>query len=389
MIFIIIIILILIIIFAIFLKRFIYDLAISKGDSEDLEAKKISNLIAVLFGSGSIVILALLGFDYYAHSLATKKPGTHLVNHEEFLRQIGGFLGTFGDFFGGILNPILTFCTLIALGVTILLQRIQLRDARKDVKENRQRLYLQTFETTFFNLLNLHAENVKNLSFDPNVFTNRAQLLRMAKLAGSPPPPARPEVFGRSVFSELLKVTEEYSSSCFTQLGLYRWLQKYHNNVLGHYFRHLYQILKLVDKMQIEGTQEARDKIRKGYTNFLRAQLSSHELAVLFLNCTFKTVDDGKFRDLLIWYKLFEHLPIAINEEGKITSPGISEDEQWIFYEYFDIAAEAPKIWTSGAFGKNPKIKEFLDRQGPEWTGPIPLSRKKPPVEKQSDVRHV
>ena len=54
------------------------------------------------------------------------------------------------------------------------------------------------------------------------------------------------------------------------------FFKKYQNN-LGHYFRNLYHIIKFVDKSEIDN--------KKRYTNFVRAQLSSHELALIFYNC--------------------------------------------------------------------------------------------------------
>lgn len=53
-----------------------------------------------------------------------------------WLEKTGGYLGTFGDFFGSVVNPILTFGTLVALAITILMQRVQLREAREDAKDS-------------------------------------------------------------------------------------------------------------------------------------------------------------------------------------------------------------------------------------------------------------
>lgn len=44
--------------------------------------------------------------------------------------------GTFGDFFGGMLNPILTFLTFMGLLITIVLQQKELRLTRKELKES-------------------------------------------------------------------------------------------------------------------------------------------------------------------------------------------------------------------------------------------------------------
>lgn len=360
------------IVLSIFLKSTIYSLAASKDEKPDAEANKIAGFIAVAFVVGTVLMGGLLVLDYYGHSMVLPKNESKDESGAGFAAKMGGFLGTFGDFFGGVANPILTFSTLIALAVTILLQRVQLRDARSDASGNRQHAHIQAFETTFFHLLNLHAENVKNLSFDPTIIPENAELTRFLIVANGNPRPIPPIVVGRQVFSEVLKRTNAGASKGVSQLDLYRLLQDEHNNVLGHYFRHLYQILNLVDKLRVEGGEAIQYKVRKRYTNFLRAQLSSHELAVLLLNCTINTVDDGKFRKLLIWYKLLEHLPVSLDEKGELCTPGIVSADQWIFFEYFDAKPVDPLVWSPGAFGGNPGVKQFLSGQGKEWFGPVP-----------------
>lgn len=43
--------------------------------------------------------------------------------------------GTFGDFYGGVLNPILTFLTFMGLLITIVIQQKELRETRKENKK--------------------------------------------------------------------------------------------------------------------------------------------------------------------------------------------------------------------------------------------------------------
>ena len=355
------------------LSQGIYGLVVPKGSEEDGDTKKIASLIALAVSLGLTVILVLLVFDYWVHAQpAAPKPAVS-VQAAEAGGDAGGALGTFGDFFGGVLNPMLTFGTLIALAVTILMQRIQLRDARKEAKESGQRAQFQTFETTFFNLLNLHSENVKNLTFKPAIVPLSAELQRIHMLAGNEPKPAPTPIHGRAVFAAVLRSTRNAASRGVSQLAVYRKLQAEHNDVLGHYFRHLYQILNIVNMLVVEGTEKERYKARKRYTNILRAQLSSHELAVLLLNCTFATVDDGKFRDLLVWYKFLEHLPVKENDAMELCVPDVLPDDQWIFFEYFS-KDKGCQSWMSGAFGKNPVIARYLERQGTQtWCGPLPL----------------
>jgi hypothetical protein len=73
-----------------------------------------------------------------------------------------------------------------------------------------------------------------------------------------------------------------------------------HHETIGHYFRNIYQILKFVDESSVDN--------KRFYTNLLRAQLSSHELGLLFYNCLSK-LGAEKFKPLLERYAFLEHLP--------------------------------------------------------------------------------
>ena len=96
-------------------------------------------------------------------------------------------LGAFGDFFGGMINPILTFCTFMALLLTIILQQRELKLSREQVAisvkelsettiatkissqaltEQSKSLKIQNFENTFSNMVSLHNEIVNNLSLE-------------------------------------------------------------------------------------------------------------------------------------------------------------------------------------------------------------------------------
>ncbi|ACT58123.1 hypothetical protein [Hirschia baltica] len=64
-----------------------------------------------------------------------------------------GEIGAFGDFIGGVLNPILTFISFMALIITIILQQRELSDARKEFQRTANALEKENIENTFFKLL--------------------------------------------------------------------------------------------------------------------------------------------------------------------------------------------------------------------------------------------
>lgn len=404
----------------ILLKSKIYGL--SNPERNDPEAESIAGWIATAILIGVTAILLLFGVDYLGHTAAVDRaieekkreknepvrnepvlylyrdtwPASHWEFypfikimesrlHEEYrlpasknenklpelppatwLERTGNSLGTFGDFFGGILNPLLTFGTLIALVITVLMQRVQLKEARSEAKRGSAHEQKSSFETTFFNMLNLHAENARNLFFSPSVIPSSIrdrlpiwrQIVQLG--VGTPQPP--PPVHGRAVFAEVLSSTARGANVSQPQHEIYRILQVEHNDVLGHYFRNLYQILDHIDRFHINGVR-ASYRLRKRYSNILRAQLSSHELSVLFLNCFGSMVDNGSFREKIVRYRFFEHLPISIDDTGELRAPGIDRGSKEIFFGYFTVATRPKKRWKSGAFGQNNQIRKYLDTQ--------------------------
>lgn len=69
--------------------------------------------------------------------------------------------GALGDYFGGVLNPILSFISIILLISSLTLQREANIDLRKEIKTNEKSEKFRSFETHFFNMI-----NSQNKSFD-------------------------------------------------------------------------------------------------------------------------------------------------------------------------------------------------------------------------------
>ena len=87
-------------------------------------------------------------------------------------------LGLSGDFLGGVLNPVLSFFSFLAVLVTLRLQRSELNATMEELKkstlaaENNVRLFteqiqaqrLDAFENTFFSLLKLHNSTFETIN---------------------------------------------------------------------------------------------------------------------------------------------------------------------------------------------------------------------------------
>jgi len=242
------------------------------------ETEKISTRLALLI---EIALLAVVSIFIWDLMLVDK-------NIKDF--------GQWGDFFGGILNPILTFLTFIGLMITIILQQIELKESRVEFKrtadalnKQEQHMQIQGFENTFFKMLELHNNIVENLKFSKEIESHYMDVEKF-------------EAEGREVFEKIVLYLNAGWSFKLSPITIYKSKIQKQNYILGHYFRNLYQILKFIQKNENKLNLDL-----KQYSNMLRAQLSSFELLLLFLNCFKNVTDKGEFQTLLIRYSFLQH----------------------------------------------------------------------------------
>lgn len=209
--------------------------------------------------------------------------------------------GQLGDFVGGYVG------TAFAL-VSVLLLTSTLRGQRRSSQQ-------LNFETKYFELLRLHRDNVAELEVQGitgrklfvvlireyrstlevtiRIAEKHRQHFSSSELAhiayyclffGTGPNSSRmllnslsefDRSFVKNLVNELDKAETKNRAQEEKKLA-YRPFEG-HQSRLGHYFRHLYQAVKYVDKQDID-----IDKYE--YTKTIRAQLSNHEQALLLLN---------------------------------------------------------------------------------------------------------
>lgn len=148
----------------------------------------------------------------------------------------------------------------------------------------------QVFENTFFQLLGFNNQIINSASIDVKVALPDHELVY---------------VYGngrgafKSLYGYLVKLLKAYQ---YTEHSLtYTRFHSDFGDTLGHYFRNIYQILKLIDASSFSAQE------KKEYSNILRAQLSKYELGILFYNCI-SPLGSEKFKPLLEKYEFFEHL---------------------------------------------------------------------------------
>ena len=198
--------------------------------------------------------------------------------------------GEFGDFLGGILNPTFGFIALLALFYTVYLQTRELqlsteelRNSVSVLREQSRALDRQNFERTFFELVRLHHDIIKDLDFrrDDVVTASGRDCFRVFCKRF------------RALYDEAVET--DALQKINTAYGAFH--EKYGHEV-GHYFRNLYRILRFVHE------SDATHKTH--YTAILRAQLSSSELLLMYYG-TLHDVGEN-LKPLAEAYALFDNL---------------------------------------------------------------------------------
>ena len=208
--------------------------------------------------------------------------------------------GTYGDIFG-VVNALfsgLAFALLIFTAKMqseeLALQREELAANREELKGQKEQLEqqnktfeLQRFEDSFFSLLKAQSDIVDamKMNVERRSYESRACFSEWYnQLFDSH------HRFGIYPDGKDLETTQR----------VYHEFYKNHQNKLGHYFRHLYHIIKFIDESTI--------KNKKRYTSLVRAQLSAHEHVLLFFN-GLSEYGIKKFKPLIERYQLLENMP--------------------------------------------------------------------------------
>lgn len=335
------------------------------GSNVKIERRLYKVFITALFVIASIFIVEILSIVIGKFIEIEKDGKTTTMGVDDVV----GIIGPIGDFFGGILNPLLSFCTFMALLMTIILQQKELsltrkelsetqkatRDSAEALKEQSNSIKIQNFENTFFNMINLHKEIISNLSLmklekdwvyggksiwagTKQSIPEKDRIYLYTILDQAIDIEENNDLYGKKVISKLFEILNCYIKEDKEKslIDLYLNFFKEYNEIIGHYFRNIYQILKFIKKTSEKNEFKLDSKF---YTNILRAQLSNSELALLFLNALSKYGKEELF-PLLIEYEFMEPLPISIIDNSYLDkilelcdNPKIfGKNEEWLEY---------------------------------------------------------
>lgn len=211
--------------------------------------------------------------------------------------------GTFGDYLGGVLNPLVSTFTLVVAVRVWQQQKVELEQTKEALKEQAKTAEQQRQEQRFFDLLNVYQQTISAIFV----------VARMPSTNGEFPV----QYTGKEAIAQFLRSSNAEHLVNFDKNGYGGWTGEFdqisnRKGLLGpwnheavtalfdHYFRVVFRILSEVEVLL--GEQHFR------YIKLFRAQLSRSELIVLGFNLW---LDDegGNMVPLAEKYGLLKHLP--------------------------------------------------------------------------------
>lgn len=157
-----------------------------------------------------------------------------------------------------------------------------------------ERLALQSFENTFFQMMKLHNELLNSIDL-----VDYGQQGRQEVHAGRDSFMRAWRAYGAQFYENAETVDSETRRQQL--IDAYSKLWESLETEFGHYFRSLYYLIKFVDDAQISNKQQ--------YTNTVRAQLSVQEMLLIFYNGIYHS--ESKFNTLIEKYALMKYLPVS------------------------------------------------------------------------------
>ncbi|WP_261511624.1 putative phage abortive infection protein [Chryseobacterium paludis] len=223
-----------------------------------------------------------------------------------------------GDSFGAV-NALFSGLALAGIILTILMQREELKLQRRELVLTRKEmehtrdefvtqnetLRIQRFENTFFQMTSLLSSILANIEIDWERYGIIKSRKALNKLAYTLSGYLVEEMHTDEFMERILQFDLSSLDEAVTEKDLilvYDRLYQNNKDILGHYFRTLYHIIKLVH--ETDGVD------RKRYISIIRAQLSNSEQILLFYNCLHENGKE-KFKPLIEIYSLLHNIDLS------------------------------------------------------------------------------
>lgn len=249
--------------------------------------------------------------------------------------------GQFGDYVGGLMNPVVAILTLIGVWTGVSIQR-------KELKETKNTLQRQLEIDIFFRQLQLHQSLVENLEFENQngrkIFKTISTAIWNRSSSRSSVEAAVALVFKDLDWTSLNDIpiqspnTIQYLPAhlryvhdfikCYEE-GILKSSSFYDSNardivwtvesVLGHFFRSVYSMLQSIQESKLMDEREKNNLVES-----LRAQISEDEFVLLAANCC--TRRGRKFRARAILCDFF-HSRLTINPVGQLFVESLAQSD--------------------------------------------------------------
>lgn len=255
------------------------------GDSEIIKIKgKNKHLTKLILGGVFLLIIFYIVMSYVG---SVGHPFN--VDGEGDKRAA---LGALGDYFGGLLNPILAFLSFIALLWTLKLNQEELAETRKELAR------AATAQEESQRLMDSQCETQKIQQFDSLFTVLISQLSKKIE----------------EVEPSLNKVGS-FSMTLYEvgHLDIERRQKIIRDPEISSLFIFLYQILKYIK----ESFDDA--DIRKRYSNIVRSLMPDKVLQIVIINCYLNTTEHNfdKYKKLLEDFSFFEHMTLYFSNIEK------------------------------------------------------------------------
>jgi Putative phage abortive infection protein len=269
------------------------------------------NLIEILTIAGGLITINLIFFANAYRETNTVDPAT---------------AGQLGDFVGGYIGTIFALVSVVFLYSTL--------------KNQRESSTIEKFETKYFELIKMHRDNVAEISigddFGKKIFVVMIRefrsILKISKEVALKQNQrfTHEQLFVISYYAlffgvgpnssrMLIEALKGYDNDFVIQFEKalnsdetkravkadrnFRFIPfEGHQSRLGHYYRHLYQTVCYVDKQETDF-----DKYE--YVKTVRAQLTTHEQALLFINSLTPIGKAWWDKKLIVRYKFVKNIP--------------------------------------------------------------------------------
>ncbi len=238
------------------------------AESKDVHRFSLRKWIAILFGT-ALLLWALSGWIIVANCESPERRGQ------------------FGDMFGAI-NALFT-------GFAFAGALLAIRTQQEEIRKQNETLAKQQFEATFFQMLSLHNQFVSALDIEKR---RDGAIRDYTTMHGR----ECFQFFETEIRDQLKHLRQYYPNTDINDqiLEAYMFIYSKRRGDLGHYFRSLYNIFKMIETS--EGVEN-----KEFYSKVARAQISDYELTILFLNCL-NRYGVEKFKPLAEKYAILKHV---------------------------------------------------------------------------------